>query len=643
MVFIGQPERRPGLAPFSHICWCLQPHYCPSFIQSIPQLDNMDFFRKLYNDQATTPVPTRSNMASTTEHTAGPSPIQILPTTASTTVGATLTPNSTDYRYNPLDETIDSIRLLVLHPSKRRDPQIRCDLVHATFSDKPVYEALSYTWGTDHPRNLIFINEIQYYVRDNLYHALCGLRLKDSPRNLWVDAVCIDQGSMQERAYQVGLMDFIYARAHTVLVWLGAEIRYKEQLSVKSFLCRGDRRFDDFQLAVCKHPYWRRLWIIQEIVLARAIIICIGKDTKEWKEFVGSFELVRTMDTEEQFTEGRHLIQQLNERHIRRHDDSNRLEVLLQDFEYALCLERRDKIYGLLGLAQDCQDGSILVDYSKAYYEVYCDVIKFFIKKRPLANGAANEFDRSMRLVKFSQLLQRLLQTNYLQREIPCNSKTYVTIQGALVGRVIHIGPTYEEMISSRQSNKKWISSFADYNSQPQELTSRREANEAYMATLLSMNSQDVAKIHNVYPNASQQMFWSRAMVTTKRWRDKQYHWEGGALGDDISLAIADAPILQAPNTTETQPRMFLGSNLHMGVSPSDTQIGDIICQFWETDTVALLRKEGELYRVVGRVDLCRGRLEQLKPIYEPWNSIPETANQIIMQMDIDMLSFLTY
>jgi hypothetical protein len=40
---------------------------------------------------------------------------------------------------------------------------------------------------------------------------------------LWADAICIDQGNVEERCFQVTLMGEIYSRAERVVLWLGPE------------------------------------------------------------------------------------------------------------------------------------------------------------------------------------------------------------------------------------------------------------------------------------------------------------------------------------------------------------------------------------------------------------------------------------
>lgn len=44
------------------------------------------------------------------------------------------------------------------------------------------------------------------------------------------------------------------------------------------------------------------------------------------------------------------------------------------------CADARDRVYGLIGLASDCQHGEIQVDYSKSTQELYDQVIAFCAK-----------------------------------------------------------------------------------------------------------------------------------------------------------------------------------------------------------------------------------------------------------------------
>lgn len=47
----------------------------------------------------------------------------------------------------------------------------------------------------------------------------------------------------------------------------------------------------------------------------------------------------------------------------------------------------RNEIFGFLGLAHDCHDGSLTVDYSASLYANFADVVKFQNVAKPLENS----------------------------------------------------------------------------------------------------------------------------------------------------------------------------------------------------------------------------------------------------------------
>ena len=114
-------------------------------------------------------------------------------------------------------------RLLTVSPSASRQSVIECELATSPLFGNIEYEALSYCWGDAHDTRAIQCNGKTFNVTANLKSALIRLRKDDVPRVLWVDAVCIDQSNLAERASQVSHMRSIYKRAAQVLVWLGPE------------------------------------------------------------------------------------------------------------------------------------------------------------------------------------------------------------------------------------------------------------------------------------------------------------------------------------------------------------------------------------------------------------------------------------
>lgn len=121
---------------------------------------------------------------------------------------------------------------------------------------------------------------------------------------IWIDAICIDQSNIPERNYQVQQMRDIYRFAKQVLVWLGEE-EDDSNLAMdlitsleREYVCNHQMTLaaeSDMQGTVSRlltndlaprrwkaltvlltRPYWSRVWVYQEFVVARAIEIVSG-------------------------------------------------------------------------------------------------------------------------------------------------------------------------------------------------------------------------------------------------------------------------------------------------------------------------------------------------------------------------------
>jgi hypothetical protein len=113
-----------------------------------------------------------------------------------------------------------SIRLLNLLPSGDQQA-LQCKLIETSLDDQVDYEALSYVWGEQNPDVDVVCEGEKLALTNNCRTALQRLQYNSRGRMLWVDAICIDQGSISERNHQVRLMREIYSRARQVLIWLG--------------------------------------------------------------------------------------------------------------------------------------------------------------------------------------------------------------------------------------------------------------------------------------------------------------------------------------------------------------------------------------------------------------------------------------
>ncbi|KAK8065524.1 hypothetical protein PG997_012271 [Apiospora hydei] len=129
--------------------------------------------------------------------------------------------------YEPLDSSKDEIRLLRILPSASHTAPLELQLdVVSLKSGGSNFQALSYTWETPSESGFrgITLCGRPHSVTANLHAALRRLRQKTTSRVMWIDAICINQDDLEERAIQVTLMKEVYSKAREALIWLGDSI-----------------------------------------------------------------------------------------------------------------------------------------------------------------------------------------------------------------------------------------------------------------------------------------------------------------------------------------------------------------------------------------------------------------------------------
>lgn len=219
------------------------------------------------------------------------------------------------FEYDPLpsNSTEHCIRLLHLQPARVKGTnkeEIRCFLEHTTLSAKHGYEALSYCWEPVTPKQSIICNGKMLSIGSNLFHALEELRFAagKGSRLLWVDAICINQSDEEERSQQVQHMRLIYSKAKQTIIWLGPQAQHSslgfrfaskvdkwlaDELEAKAphLLEDNDEPYSNLVLPYFKairdanssgfiglvellsRIYFSRVWIIQEILVSRKILV----------------------------------------------------------------------------------------------------------------------------------------------------------------------------------------------------------------------------------------------------------------------------------------------------------------------------------------------------------------------------------
>lgn len=314
--------------------------------------------------------------------------------------------------------TPTSIRVAELLPGDGSDP-IVCQILTADFTSMPSYEAISYAWGDVNSSRHVICDGKVIKVTENLYSALIHLRFSDKSRYLWADALCINQDDIPERGLQVRQMQKIYRIARKVLIWLGpdssdhlAEVAISSIFTISNFLCekldipvtklgstdvllqeivsRNRARLPipsqcDFNNSstwnslrwLYSHPYFQRVWAIQEIAANKARLVYANQEITEWErvELVACYIIMETAFSKEYKFSSTYCWWAASSRECAR-QPKNWLFCLYLASNY-LSTDARDYVYGLRGLMDLNEGGELLnADYTKSVVEVYRDSVE---------------------------------------------------------------------------------------------------------------------------------------------------------------------------------------------------------------------------------------------------------------------------
>ncbi|KAL5328088.1 hypothetical protein ACEPPN_005796 [Leptodophora sp. 'Broadleaf-Isolate-01'] len=324
------------------------------------------------------------------------------------------------YPYRKLDFDNYDFRVLVVKFSDSDEGKLDCCLEHESLINPSSYLALSYCWGDQNNSRSIQIGGYSVEITTNLAAALYAVRrLRCStatrgPVRLWVDAICINQADNEERSNQVRNMRQIYAKSSEVLSWVGSgalsgfppeAVEYlikKQSLIQRLNEATSSHRdaqmlLDDFssfsyatkeawvenQLnimdAFFNQPYWKRVWIIQEVTVASRVTIVWGNAEIPWEIVAKALSAWKMMELSigprqtRGFTNALHLLE------FHDHDNVRPQPISLLDAiswsHQTLSTDPRDRIFALLGL---CHDGPRFVpvpNYKQTLEAITTDMV----------------------------------------------------------------------------------------------------------------------------------------------------------------------------------------------------------------------------------------------------------------------------
>lgn len=134
------------------------------------------------------------------------------------------------YGYKALATSREEIRVLDVASAEDANAAISCSIRHVSLlGGSPEYETISYVWGNASDRASLELDGLAITVPSSSIAALRRMRLRDRIRTLWIDAICINQDDLEERAQQVTVMGDIYRSSQGNLIHLGESKPHTEK------------------------------------------------------------------------------------------------------------------------------------------------------------------------------------------------------------------------------------------------------------------------------------------------------------------------------------------------------------------------------------------------------------------------------
>lgn len=579
-------------------------------------------------------------------------------------------------QYQPLPSE-HSIRLIDLHPATDPFAPLECTIVETPLSTaENQFEAVSYAIGNQ-PRSVGILFSEQTYrpITEQLSAALCLFRLSNQNRLLWVDALTINQDDVEEKASQVSLMSRIYASARVILAWLGEDdgraqiaietcqtfaqetVDYWQQDITRDWVYRFahrsprlSRQHDDLLvdatagkaiLALFARPWWHRRWVVQEVALARQVIVYCGKHSFHWVVPFIALKLMsylrdgsprnswnrRGTPGLEHFTAAINL---LAVRHSRsRHDpgsDHSKALKLLIHLDRHHCTDPRDLVFSLIGIASD------LNDFKPDYHEYYTTIFRRFaeyclfnnndLKILSFANPMAqSSYVPDLLRGPATPVHSRIMQFRAGKQDQPCIQKSWdcnPIIQGyvfdrisqdcdlqnlraltkcQVVDHVLRRWYAISQHVSRQldQSPEYLSGTFVDtlvYGNRSNNLTNRQTFEEHPQ---IDQSFHRLLQSFTRYPNPE------AAWQALEREEEEAYSRGQGGAQDPLNLARAIAR-----NCANRRFVFTSSSKRYLALVPPTTRVTDIICIFSGSECPIVLRPETRasdghtVYRVVG-------------------------------------------
>jgi hypothetical protein len=597
------------------------------------------------------------------------------------------------YDYREVQSAAQEIRVLRIDPACRTNEgaTLRGVLEHISLANEPArrFVAISYHWGTSRRRVRFIIDGQTATIPKTAADAIRNLS-KVTSQPLWIDALCINQQNLQEKSEQVAMMKQVYSKAVSVLIWLGAaqkstpaaiasiEKIYEQCLEVTDGLEHLHHhlygtdgspgfKYSDAPLPRCdwsalrtfySYPWFGRLWVIQEIGLARGSKMCTTSHAVNAEKVI----LAARWMVHRKYARHYHGQETLG---IESASDMYRpagrpLWNQLRRTHRAACSKPQDKVYGLLGLLREETALAITASYTRPLVEVYAQAIRValyeagdltFLQfaawfKSPVSH--TTWINRLIRWLSCHRLLSRLSDDSHWPswvlklhgetsdqsgacRNVPVFGRSSMTacfglqtrildaglmlkLKGVPVDTITWVGPVFTAHLFKNSARLAEVVircvRYAHKESPPDEHFDMKDL--ALCLTCGSNKANLDAELGEGHAHAFEEFLrqCQQHLKTRERGTSQmRKHLQRGPLDDAVPAFFHDLW------SKATNRRFYVTSTGMIGMGPSAAHVADHVCLLYGSEVPFLLRPSGHYFELIGDTYVrtkgrsCNGRL----------------------------------
>lgn len=197
------------------------------------------------------------------------------------------------------------IRVLKITPQSEILLKCTLETISLDEQSRESYEAVSYRWpaGNQEAVYPILIGDNHFLVAKTVLKLLRGVQDASRTKTIWIDYLCINQADEEEKKTQIPLMRDVYRGAQGVIAWFGDSREGMGAITIlKQMAAAGQPAKEELHhmihglfpfelyswqkvIEFLRHEYFTRMWMIQEVALAKTVVMKHGKEEMEWSQF----------------------------------------------------------------------------------------------------------------------------------------------------------------------------------------------------------------------------------------------------------------------------------------------------------------------------------------------------------------------